>query len=68
MVPGKTNSFLDPVREHQLDIFFVGFIHNSLRTQSSFLFCFLLGQDVILVGTLALDLTGTSHFEALLRT
>jgi hypothetical protein len=76
VVPGKTNraesstlqDILDPVWEHQLDILFVGFVNNCLRTQSSFLLCFFLGQDVILVSSLTLDLSRTCHLEALLRT
>jgi hypothetical protein len=75
LVPGKTTvqslppcaEILDPVREHELDILFVGLVDNCLRTQSPLLLCFFLCQNVILIRSLALDLSRTCHLEALLR-
>lgn len=61
------NSQSDSVRKHQRDVALIGLLYNCLLAKSALLLRFLLGQDVVLEGTLALDLAGSGHFEALLR-
>jgi hypothetical protein len=52
--------------EHGLYVVHIRLVNQGLVAKSSFLLGFLLRQDVILEGTLMLNLTSARHFETLL--
>ena len=57
---------LERIRKHRANVAFVNFLDDGTMAQPSLLLCFLLRQDMTLVGALALDLTASGYLEALL--
>jgi len=59
---------LQGIGKHRAHIAYVNFLDDCTVSESSLLLCSFLGQDMALVGMLALDLTGTGNLEPLLST